>query len=153
MPRTEGKERGGEKKLQEHRGAKCYRASTSIRSIRRLVTFPLASSSASRELSFSSPSPSPFRIPFRGARGWKLSYDVTATLPKVARYGNEARLDANRESSFASFFLSFPLFLPSVAVETIPRIKLLHRRGSLGDKALFQDFRALYTGPTSRIVC
>lgn len=44
----------------------------------------------------------------RGARGRKLSYDVTATLPKVARYGNEVRLDADRETGVASLLLQKP---------------------------------------------
>lgn len=72
------------------------------------------------------------------------------------RYPSESRSiwkrgETRRQPRIFHRFLSFPLFL-SLAAETIPRVKL-HRRGSLGDKALFQDFRALYTEPTSRIVC
>jgi len=75
-----------------------------------------------------------------------LSYDVTATLPKVARYGNEARLDADRETPhrcrhsrrsrrlvFPSPYGNYPLL-----VSIRPVFPLLRR-----DKALFQDFRAL----------
>jgi len=55
-----------------------------------------------------------------------LSYDVTATLPKVARYGNEARLDADRETprrcrhNRRSRRLVPPPSPPPQTMETIP---------------------------------
>lgn len=71
ISRRRGEARGEKKRSGEHGGAKCYRASTSARSIRRLTAFPfrkLSCPSATRRC--------------RGARGRKLSYDVTATPPK-----------------------------------------------------------------------
>lgn len=56
-------------------------------------------------------------------------------LPKVARYGNEVRLDANRGAS--TIILVIPLRLQELSLHRIPPPRFFF---ALRDKALFQDF-------------
>lgn len=96
-----------------------------------------------------------------GGRVRKLSYDVNATLPKVARYGNEARLEADREThprSLAASCVSHRLrklsrfpsssrrdsssLLSSYLLPSLRASPFLLR--SKRDKALFQDLPALF---------
>jgi hypothetical protein len=57
-------------------------------------------------------------------------------LPKVARYGNEARLDADRETS--TTILVIPLSVAGTILTSSSRSPRFSF--ALRDKALFQDF-------------
>jgi len=95
----------------------------SVRSIRRLTAFPF------RKLSCSSVT----RAAERGSENWVTMSPLS--LPKVARYGNEARLDADHET-----FTTIPVTLFRLQKPSLHRVPPPRFSSVLRDKALFQDF-------------
>lgn len=130
-PRGEApRKRSGEREKRDgkHGGAKCYRASTFDRFVVSQRWFPSASS------------PSFFPAAARSARA-KIELRCHRYPPEsrsIWKRGKTRRRPRNRRlSSCRNHLRASP-----------PRFPF-----ALRDKALFQDFRALCTGPTSRIVC
>lgn len=91
----------------------------------------------------------PRRIPRRGARGRKLSYDVTATPPEsrsIWKRGETRRRPRNLHHHSRHS--------PSVAEGISASSSIGRGSPSLREiKLFFRISRALCTGPTSRIVC
>lgn len=91
----------------------------------------------------------PLRAPCRGARGRKLSYDVTATPPESRSIWK--RGETRRRPRNLHHHSRHPLRLQELSSHRVPA-----RRGSPSlweIRLFFRISRALCTGPTSRIVC